>query len=142
VAALIVFLLDRVTKFWVTHSMTLGEQLFPSWPVHILYTINSGAAFSILPDADWLFLAVAVGVVLAIAWKWRLLAEQPGWVQVGVGLLLGGALANAVDRVTQGYVVDFIQLPHWPVFNVADSGITVGVVVLMIRITMAGRERG
>ncbi len=141
-AALIIFVLDRATKFWVTHSMALGEQLFPSWPVHILYTINSGAAFSILPDADWLFLAVAVAVVGAIAWKWRLLAEQPGWVQVAVGLLLGGALANAVDRVTQGYVVDFIQLPHWPVFNVADSGITVGVVVLMIRITLAGREHG
>lgn len=139
VAAIAVFVLDRVSKYWVTHSLTLGEQLFPSWPVHIYYTINSGAAFSILPDADWLFLAVAVGVVVVIGWKWRLLALQPGWVQAGVGLLLGGALANAVDRVTQGYVVDFIQFPHWPIFNVADSGITVGVVILVVRITIAGR---
>ncbi len=56
-----------------------------------------------------------------------------------MGLLLGGALANAVDRVTEGYVVDFIQFPHFPIFNVADSGITVGVVILLVRITLAGR---
>ncbi len=141
-AAVLVFALDRITKYWVTHSLVLGQQLFPSWPVHILYTVNNGAAFSIFPDADWLFLGVAVLVVLAITWRWRQLATQPGWVQVGVGLLLGGALANAADRVTQGYVVDFIQLPHWPVFNVADSGITVGVVILVVRITMSGRGGG
>ena len=103
--------------------------------------VNSGAAFSILPSANWLFLAVAVLVVAAILWRWRLLALEPGWVQVGVGLLLGGAIANAVDRVTQGYVVDFIQLPHWPVFNVADSGITVGVVILVARVVLASRQR-
>jgi signal peptidase II len=141
VAAFLVFVLDRITKFWVTHSLALGQQLWPNWPIHIYYTINDGAAFSILPDADWLFLAVALLVVVAIAWKWRLLALQPTWVQVGVGMLLGGAVANAVDRVTQGYVVDFIQLPHWPIFNVADSGITVGVVILAIRITTAGKAR-
>ncbi|HVB14111.1 MAG TPA: signal peptidase II [Candidatus Dormibacteraeota bacterium] len=138
-AAILVFLLDRITKYWVSHSLALGQQLWPGWPVHIYYTVNSGAAFSILPDADWLFLAVAVGVVLAIVWKWRLLAVQPAWLQAGVGLLLGGALANAVDRVTQGYVVDFIQIPHWPIFNVADSGITVGVVILVVRIALAER---
>ncbi|HEY6539252.1 MAG TPA: signal peptidase II [Candidatus Dormibacteraeota bacterium] len=140
-AALAVFVVDRLTKYWVTHALSLGQQLWPDSPVHIYYTVNNGAAFSILPDADWLFLAVAVLVVLAIAWKWRLLALQPVWVQVGVGLLLGGALANAVDRVSQGYVVDFIQFPHFPIFNVADSGITVGVLILVVRITMASQAR-
>jgi signal peptidase II len=139
VAAISVFVVDRLTKFWVTHSLTVGQQLWPGWPVHIYYTVNSGAAFSILPSANWLFLAVAVLVVVAIFWRRRLLAREPWWVQVGVGLLLGGAVANAVDRVTQGYVVDFIQLPHWPVFNVADSGITVGVVILVARIALASR---
>ena len=139
-AAILVFIVDRLTKFWVSHSLALGQQLWPSWPVHIYYTENSGAAFSILPSANWLFLGVAVLVVVAIAWRWRLLAVESWWVQAGVGLLLGGAVANALDRVTQGYVVDFIQLPHWPVFNVADSGITVGVVTLVVRITLAGRS--
>jgi len=138
-AAVALFALDRITKFWVTNALSPGQELWPSWPVHILYTENSGAAFSILPEADWLFLAVALGVVLAIVWKWRMLALQPAWVQLGVGLLLGGAIANALDRVSQGFVVDFIQIPHWPVFNVADSGITIGVVLLVVRITLAGR---
>jgi len=141
VAAISVFVVDRVTKFWVTHSLTLGQRLWPGWPVHIYYTTNSGAAFSLLPSANWLFLAVAVLVVAAILWRWRLLALEPWWVQAGVGLLLGGAIANAVDRVTQGYVVDFIQLPRWPVFNVADSGITVGVAILVARIILASRHR-
>jgi signal peptidase II len=139
IAAIGVFVVDRLTKFWVRHSLTLGQQLWPSWPVHIYYTTNSGAAFSILPSATWLFLVVAVLVVAAIVWRWRSLALEPWWVQVGVGLLLGGAIANAVDRVTQGYVVDFIQFPHFPVFNVADSGITVGVVILVARLILAGR---
>ncbi|MFZ0169933.1 MAG: signal peptidase II [Candidatus Dormiibacterota bacterium] len=140
VAAISVFAVDRLTKLWVTHSLSLGEQLWPAWPVHIYYTINNGAAFSLLPSANWLFLAVAVLVVAAILWRWRLLALEPSWVQVGVGLLLGGAVANALDRITQGYVVDFIQLPHWPVFNVADSGITVGVAILVARIILANRH--
>ncbi|MGA8206563.1 MAG: signal peptidase II [Candidatus Dormiibacterota bacterium] len=140
-AAISVFLVDRLTKFWVTHSLTLGQQLWPGWPVHIYYTINNGAAFSLLPSANWLFLVVAVLVVAAILWRWRLLTLEPWWVQVGVGLLLGGAIANAVDRVTQGYVVDFIQLPHWPVFNVADSGISIGVAILVVRIILASRGR-
>lgn len=139
-AAILVFTVDRLTKFWVSHSLALGQQLWPGWPVHIYYTENSGAAFSILPSATWLFLAVALVVVGAIAWRWRLLARESWWVQAGVGLLLGGAIANAVDRLTQGYVVDFMQLPRWPVFNVADSGITVGVVILVVRITRAGRS--
>ncbi len=133
--------LDRLTKYWVTESLRPGEQLWPSAPVHILYTENSGAAFSLLPSFDWLFLAVAAVVVCAIVLRWRQLAREPGWVQAAVGMLLGGALGNGWDRLTQGYVVDFMQLPHWPVFNVADSGITVGVVLLVGRILL-GQRRG
>jgi signal peptidase II len=54
-------------------------------------------------------------------------------------LVRGGAVGNALDRITQGYVVDFMQLPHWPVFNVADSGVTVGMVIVVIRIALGGR---
>ncbi|MGH7610185.1 MAG: signal peptidase II [Candidatus Dormibacteria bacterium] len=140
-AAVGVLILDRLTKSWVSHSLVLGERLWPALPVHILYTENSGAAFSLLPNAEWLFVPVAVVLVLGILWRWRALAAEPAWVQAAVGLLLGGAVGNAWDRITQGYVVDFIQLPHWPVFNVADSGITVGVVMLVLRI-LVGRQGG
>lgn len=140
-AAAVVFALDRGTKFWVTHSLVPGQEVLGGWPAHIYYTENNGAAFSILPQADWLFLAVAVAVVLGILWRWRDLTLEPAWVQVAVGMLLGGAVANAIDRVTQGYVVDFIQFPHFPVFNVADSGITIGVVLIVIRIAFGTGAR-
>ena len=138
-AAAITFGLDRVTKFWVTRSLVPGQELFPNWPVHIQYVENSGAAFSILPNYDWLFLLVAAAVIGAAIWYRHRLAAEGWWVQAAVGMVVGGALANAIDRLTQGYVVDFIQLPHWPVFNVADSGITVGMVLLVVRLLMQAR---
>jgi len=140
VAAVVVFGLDRLTKFWVVHSLLLGQELWPGAPVHIHYIENSGAAFSILPNLDWLFLLVALLVVAAALWFWRRLAREAWWVQAAVGMVVGGAIANGIDRITQGYVVDFIQLPHWPVFNVADSGITVGMVLLVLRFLLEGRR--
>ena len=142
VAAVVVFGLDRLTKFWVTHALFLGQELWPGAPVHIHYIENSGAAFSILPNLDWLFLLVALLVVGAALWYWRRLASEHWWVQAAVGMVVGGAIANGIDRITQGYVVDFIQLPHWPVFNVADSGITVGMVLLVLRFLLESRRDG
>lgn len=142
VAAVAVFVIDRLTKFWVVHSLGLGQELWPGAPVHIHYIENSGAAFSILPNLDWLFLLVALLVVAAAIWFWRRLAAEHWWVQAAVGMVVGGAVANGIDRITQGYVVDFIQLPHWPVFNVADSGITVGMVLVVLRFLLEGRRDG
>lgn len=141
-AAILVFAADRATKFWISHSLALGQQLWPQSPVHIYFTENSGAAFSVLPNFDWLFLAVATVLVVAVVWRWRALARESWWLQAGVGLLIGGALSNALDRLLQGYVVDFIQLPRFPVFNVADSGITVGVLILVVRIVLVNRSLG
>lgn len=141
-SAAVTFALDRLTKFWVVRSLFPGKELFPGLPVHILYIENSGAAFSILPNFDWLFLIVAAAVLVGAVWNWRRLAAEPWWVQAAVGMLVGGAIANAIDRITQGYVVDFIQLPHWPVFNVADMGITVGMVLLVLRLLLTqNRQR-
>ncbi len=140
-AGLVVFALDRLTKLWVSRSLYLGQQVWPSLPVHIDYTVNSGAAFSLLPDQDWLFVAVALLVLGLAAWRWQALGREPWWVQLAVGMLLGGTVANALDRVTQGYVIDFIQIPHFPVFNVADSGITLGAALLVLRVVRSGWRR-
>ena len=132
-AAVTVFVLDRLTKFWVGHSLRLGQELFAGSPVHIHYIDNSGAAFGVLAGGggQWFFVAVAALVVGFIGWRWRTLAGERWLPQVALGMLLGGAVANAIDRATQGYVVDFIRLPHWPIFNVADMGITVGVAIFV-----------
>src|SRR3954447_3394046 len=131
--AVAVLVVDVVTKVVVV--ATMKRESHP--PVHVLgdvlqvvYTRNSGAAFSVGGGATILFSAVAVAVVVVIARAARRLASRP-WA-VTLGLLLGGALGNLVDRVLRapgpfrGHVVDWIELPHWPVFNVADSAIVVG----------------
>jgi signal peptidase II len=115
-------------------------------------TRNAGAAFSIGPGATVLFSVVAIGVVVVIARTARRLTSR-GWA-VCLGLLLGGALGNLTDRLfrapgpLRGRVVDWIQLPHWPVFNLADSAIVVGAVLavllgaLGVTLEGSGRDRG
>ena len=128
-----VLVADLVTKVVIVATM----QDRTDRPVHVLghfveivYTRNGGAAFSIGPGATVLFTAVAVAVVIVIVRQARRLSSGP-WA-VTLGLLLGGALGNLIDRLfrapgpLRGHVVDWIQLPHWPVFNIADSAIVVG----------------
>jgi signal peptidase II len=105
----------------------------------ITLTRNPGAAFSVGPGATVLFTAVAVVVVVVIARTARTLLSR-GWA-VSLGLLLGGALGNLADRIFRspapfrGHVVDWIQLPHWPVFNVADSAIVTGGLLAVVLVT-------
>ena len=143
--AAVVFILDHVTKWLVTQNIALGSQVPSSGPVTIHHIENRGAAFGLFPQAQFIFLAVAVAVAGYILIAGRRFG--PGvFPQVLLGMVLGGALANAVDRVVQGYVVDFIDLQRWPVFNVADMaivlGILVGVLTLRIAPTAAARSDG
>jgi signal peptidase II len=124
--ALVVFAVDHVTKALVTRNLALGDQFPASGPITIHHVHNTGAAFSLFPQAQALFLVVAVAVSLYIVLAGYRFGSGTG-TQVILGLILGGAVANAVDRAVQGYVVDFIDLHRWPVFNVADSCIVVGI---------------
>ena len=133
--------LDLATKAWVTHSFELFESRRVTPFFNLVLVHNQGAAFSFLADAGgwqrWFFTAVTIGisavllVMLRRHWQQRLVA-------FALALVLGGALGNLWDRVTLGYVVDFVQLhipgsglPPWPAFNVADSAIVVGVALLL-----------
>ena len=138
--ALAVAFLDQLTKWWVLGSFEPGEVL-PVLPVfNLVLTFNEGAAFSFLSDAGgwqrWFFivLTILVSVVLS-AWLWRL-PRGEGWTAAALSLVLGGALGNLVDRVRSGRVTDFLdfhwQQWHWPAFNLADSAITAGVVLLIL----------
>ena len=134
--AAVVVGVDHVTKWLVTSRVALETQVPSSGPITIHYVQNRGAAFSLFPDLQWLFLAVA-----AVVAGYILLAGHRfggAWTQVVLGLVLGGAVSNAIDRAAQGYVVDFIDLHRWPVFNVADSCIVVGILVAIL---FVGRER-
>ena len=105
-------------------------------------TRNAGAAFGLFQSFTLGFLLISAVVVAGILiYYWRLTPND--WsARLGLSLVFGGAIANAYDRGVKGSVIDFIQVPHWPIFNVADSAITVGVAVLVLgTVCRGGRSR-
>ncbi|MGA7988253.1 MAG: signal peptidase II [Candidatus Dormiibacterota bacterium] len=122
---------DHVTKWLVATHLAVGQQIWPGAIVSIDRVQNSGAAFSVLPQLHWLYLAVALVVSLYIMF-FGYRYGTTWYRQVLIGMILGGALSNGVDRLVQGYVVDFIDFHWWPVFNVADSSIVIAIVVLLV----------
>lgn len=129
--AAVVALVDHITKWLVASHLALGQQIWPGSFVSIDHVENNGAAFSVLPQLHWLYLAVALIVSLYIVFSGYKYGTT--WYrQVLIGMILGGALSNGVDRLVQGSVVDFIDFHFWPVFNVADSCIVVAIILLLV----------
>lgn len=133
---------DLASKTLVVNNLPLNTSQAPPLsflePVFSLtYTTNTGAAFGLFADRGVLFILIAFAVIAAIIFYYRYLPEGYGWVRLALGLQLGGALGNLIDRLRQGYVIDFIDLnfwplKDWPIFNIADSAIVVGVSLLAI----------
>ena len=148
IVAVSVIVLDQWTKSWAVTTMRPrmvagGEgpiMLAGSW-LQLIYTENTGAAFSLGTGVTWIFSLIAIIVVIVISRTATRLGSM--WWAVALGGLLGGAIGNLIDRLTRapgvgrGYVVDFIQLPYWPVFNVADMCV-VGSAILMVALTLFG----
>lgn len=144
---LVVLVLDRITKAWAEGSL-LPRELAGDGPVEVIGTIlqfryveNTGASFSIGVGYTWVFTIIAIVVAIAILRVARRLGSV-AWA-VALGGLLGGLLGNLIDRVTRGdsvgmgAVVDFIALPNFPVFNIADMAI-VGSAILMVVLALLG----
>lgn len=134
IAAVVSLILDQLTKHLVVQNFKLTQTL-PLWPnvFHFTYVINKGAAFSFFQGAvwlRWLSLAVSIGLI-ALAWFGPTFQT---FEQLGYGFILGGALGNGIDRFASGSVVDFLdfRLIKFPVFNLADVFINVGIVCLLI----------
>src|SRR5436189_5947994 len=135
--AIVVFALDRVTKAWVTENIPLGT----ARPVvgddgRIVHAQNTGAAFGLLPERTTLLSVLSVVAVLAIVYYYRQIASNSSLVSATLGMQLGGAFGNLLDRVRQGYVVDFVDvglgdIRFWA-FNVAGSSSVVRISVVTI----------
>ena len=128
---------DQTTKALVSSSIALGEsrRLLPG--VTLVHAENSGVAFSLLTGSEAAVVAVTVVIVTAVlAFFARQRRRRFLWL--ATGLIVGGALGNLLDRIRTGAVTDFIQLPHWPAFNLADSAITLGVVALFLILGRGG----
>ena len=133
--AVVVFVLDRITKIWVTENIPLGTaRPVVGDYVRIVHAQNTGAAFGLLPERTTLLSVLSVVAVLAIVYYYRQIASTSWLVSATLGMQLGGAFGNLLDRITQGYVVDFVDagvgdIRFWA-FNVADSSIVVGIVLV------------
>ncbi len=124
----LVVVLDRLTKWIVTTHMRLHESIPVIEEVfHITYILNPGAAFGILAHNRWFFLLVGALVLVVAAVFARQILEEDRWIQAGTGLFLGGTIGNLWDRLVDGKVIDMFDFRIWPVFNVADIAICVGV---------------
>lgn len=138
--ALAVFLLDQFTKVLILGHYQLGDSTYVTPFFNVVRAHNTGAAFSFLAAASgwqrWFFTAIGVAAAVFIVWLLRRHAGQKLF-SFSLACILGGAVGNVVDRLVHGYVVDFIQV-HWqsayyfPAFNIADSGITVGAIGLIL----------
>jgi signal peptidase II len=138
--SLLAVILDQGSKLAITSSM----QLYQSFPVipyfNLTYVHNKGAAFSFLSEAGgwqrWFFagLALVISGVIAV-WLARLKPHET-LLAAALSLVLGGAIGNLIDRLAYGYVIDFLdvyyQTWHWPAFNIADSAITLGVILMLV----------
>ncbi len=132
-AAALVLGLDQYTKNSVVASFASGESRIAV--PHLLfwtYVQNHAGAFGLFGTQPWLLVGMALAVLGAFWFAFRDAAAQSPLVRTAFGAIVGGAIGNIVDRFHYGYVVDFIDLRWWPVFNVADSCITLGVVLLLI----------
>ena len=131
--ALVVYALDRLTKSWVVSEIPLNtaRPVVDGW-VQIAHVRNTGAAFGLLPERTSLLSVLSIVAVLVILWYYRTLAARSAPIAMTLGMQLGGAVGNLVDRLGQGYVVDFVDVGipggwrFWA-FNVADSSIVVGI---------------
>jgi signal peptidase II len=140
--AVFAYVFDQLTKLWVTSTMVEGERIAVLPPLlHWYYIRNSGAAFSIGENVTWVFTIIMSVVSIAILFQLRRLGSA--WWALALGLLLGGALGNLTDRIfrepsfAMGHVVDFIQVPNFAIFNIADSAVVSAVAIICI-LTLKG----
>ncbi|MFI3184388.1 MAG: signal peptidase II [Methylococcaceae bacterium] len=147
--SLLALILDQGTKLAIAGSMQLYESIAIMPFFKLTYVHNTGAAFSFLSEAGgwqrWFFagLAMMMSIVIAI-WLTRLKKHET-LLAVALSLVLGGAVGNLIDRLAYGYVIDFLDVYyeswHWPAFNIADSAITLGVILMLAESFGLGKSK-
>jgi len=130
--AVVVVVLDQLAKYYIQARMVPGMSI----PVidgvfDITYVLNPGAAFGILEHQTAFFLVVALIMIVAICYYYPRIPPGYRLLRIGIGLQVGGAAGNVIDRVKTGYVVDFLDFRVWPVFNIADMAIVTGVALII-----------
>lgn len=130
-----VIIIDQFTKYIVVQNFFLGESI-PVIPnvFHWTYILNPGAAFGMLEGSRWLFVLIAAAVIAGVCFFRREIRQEGLLIEAGSALFVGGAIGNLIDRILHGVVIDFFDLRIWPIFNVADIAICVGVGLILWKI--------
>jgi signal peptidase II len=138
--------LDQWTKWWVRENIEYGGQWLPEWLswlspyARLVHWYNSGAAFGIFQNGNLVFTTLAFIVMGAILFYYRQVDAEDWTLKLAMGLQLGGAAGNLIDRLLMGKVTDFISISVFPVFNIADASISIGVAVLLLGVWLKERE--
>lgn len=140
----IILLLDQISKTFVRVYIPLGDYWSPwAWLTpyaRLVHISNAGAAFGMLPRLRDIFTILSIVVVIAILYYFPKVPRSDKLLRFAMALELGGALGNLVDRLTQGYVTDFVSIGKFPVFNVADACISIGVVLMVFSLWLKEKE--
>ena len=137
---------DQWTKWLVRENIEFGAQWLPEWLswlgpyARIVHWYNSGAAFGMFQNGNLVFTILAFVVIIAIIYYYPRVEMEDWSLKLAMGLQLGGAAGNLVDRLLVGKVTDFISIGVFPVFNIADSSITIGVIVLLLGVWIKERN--
>ena len=131
--ALLIIFLDQLTKFFIKNNFQLNQSI----PIiknilHLTYVTNSGSAFGLFKGFNIFFILFSIIVIIVVFYYIRKIKENEKLLQLSIGLLLGGTIGNLIDRLVYGSVIDFIDFRIWPVFNVADSAVTISIILLII----------
>ncbi len=141
--ALVVVCADQLSKLWLRSHLAPGEILFEAGIFRITHVHNTGAAFGLFQDQSFALTIVALlgaALILVCALFMRRFPPLNSvWGKFALGLILGGTIGNLVDRFRLGYVVDFIDIGWWPAFNLADSALVVGAIILALTLLPLAR---
>ncbi|MDO4667251.1 MAG: signal peptidase II [Streptococcus sp.] len=132
---LILIVCDQLVKFYITSNFKLGQvKKFIPKVLSLTYLQNTGAAFSILENQQWFFTIITIIAVGLVGWYLNKHIDRSPWFVGGYSLVIAGGIGNFIDRLHQGFVVDMFQLEfiHFAIFNVADSYLTIGVLILLV----------
>lgn len=134
--AVLILVIDQLTKLAVVNAVGMGSVLHPipalaEW-LRIVPGINTGTACGYFPQFSFIFTLAPFAIVPIVLWFYRSHQNPSLLFSIGVGLIIGGALGNLMDRLRLGYVVDFVQIGTFPVFNVADASVSTAVVLMLL----------
>ena len=142
--ALVIVVSDQWSKHLIRANLGLGEAFYPISFLkpffRFTYWENTGAAFGLFQNTNIFLLVVSIIMSVVIIYSFHKAMDEPLIYRISLGLMLGGAIGNAIDRITLGFVTDFIAVGRFPVFNIADSCVTIGVGLMLLAMLVHERQ--